>query len=294
MKIQDEIFKKIRLLELNIKRNITEPFSGNYKSSFRGKGIEFDELKEYTEGDDIRDIDWNVTARTGKPFIRKYKETRELTTILLVDLSGSMFFGTQSELKRDLVLKLCSILAFSALKNNDRIGVIIFTNKVQKYIPPRKGRKHVLRILRALIVFPKNSDQTFYHDALNFFNKVHKRHSICFLISDLIDFESENLLKLTNKRNDLIICTIRDKFEETLPEGGLVRIQDGEGDEKCIINTSNPDFANLYKKHINTLEEKNKKLFQSINADFIHIWTGSDPYIELKKLFQRRMAKIGR
>src|SRR5512135_2255316 len=223
-----ELLKKVRQLEIRTRGMVNQVFSGEYHSVFKGRGMEFSEVREYQFGDEIRTIDWNVTARLDHPYVKVFEEERELTVILLVDMSGSQFFGSQTSLKRDIAVELSAILAFSAMKNNDKVGAILFTDQVEKVIPPRKGQTHALRIVRELLSFEPTSTRTNLQSALQYLNHLQKRRAIVFLISDFMDSGYEAALRIVGRRHDLVGIVLLDPREQELPQVGLLTLRDAE------------------------------------------------------------------
>src|SRR3990172_2566208 len=232
-----EILKKVRRIEIRTNRLVNESLAGEYHSVFKGRGIEFSEVREYSPGDDIRTIDWNVTARLDHPFIKVFEEERELTVMLLIDLSGSQFFRSQGQLKGDVGVELSAILVFSAMKNNDRVGAILFSDQIEKFIPPRKGRSHALRIVRELISFEPQRPATSIKTALEYLNQVQKKRSIVFVISDFMDQGYEAALRIAGKRHDLIGITLLDPRENELPKVGLITFRDAETGQQRWVDT---------------------------------------------------------
>ena len=226
--IPQEVMKTIRHIQIRTSHMVNDMLAGQYKSIFRGQGMEFEEVREYVPGDDIRLIDWNVTARTAVPHIKKLVEERELTVMLLVDASGSGRFGSKDRFKNELAAELCAVLAFSAIKNNDKVGLIIFTHEVELYVPPNKGRRHVLRVVREVLYFKPKGRGTNIPEALHFLNGVTKRRAVAFLVSDFMEDDYEIPLRIANKRHDIIAVTVTDPREEELPDVGLINVQDAE------------------------------------------------------------------
>jgi uncharacterized protein (DUF58 family) len=267
-------------------------FAGQYQSVFKGRGMEFDEVREYQPGDEIRSIDWNVTARTGQLHIKKFVEERELTVILLLDASLSCRFGTVKQLKSQIAAELCSVLAFSAIKNNDRVGLIIFTDRVEKFIPPRKGLRHVLRVVREALYFQPQGKGTNIVNALEYLNKVTRRKAITFIISDFFDTGFKQRLSIANKRHDIVAITITDPREVSLPNVGLVRLEDAETGKKFIIDTSDANFRKQYNQDALRRAEGRKRLLRSINIDNIEVATDSAYTKELIKFFHMRERRF--
>jgi len=269
--IPAEILQKVKLIEIKTRNIVDNIFGGEYHSAFKGMGMEFAEVREYVPGDDIRNIDWNVTARAGKPFIKKFDEERELTMILMVDVSASGFFGTGHILKSDIIVELSSILSFSAIKNNDKVGLILFSDKIEKYIPPKKGKSHVLRVIRELIFYKAEDQQTNINQAIDFIQRVIKRKSVVFLISDFIDNDFEKSMKLLNNKHDLISVKITDPSENNFPNIGLVKLHDSESKETFWIDSSTSALQELM---ANQNESKNNMIisfFKKNKIDYINI-----------------------
>src|SRR4051812_34979649 len=239
-----ELLKKVRKIEIKTRGLSSHIFSGEYHSAFKGRGMAFSEVREYTPGDDIRMIDWNVTARFGHPFIKVFEEERELTVMLVVDVSGSESFGTGNQFKKDLITELCAVLSFSAIQNNDKIGIIFFSDQIEKFIPPKKGKSHILRIIRELIEFQPQHQKTDISNALRYLTNVIKKRSICFVISDFMEDASpaagtlEDALKLANKKHDVVALQIYDERETNLPDVGLIRLRHAETGDVLNVDTS--------------------------------------------------------
>lgn len=286
-----ELLKKVRKIEIKTRGISNQIFSGEYHSAFKGRGMAFSEVREYQPGDDIRAIDWNVTARFNHPFIKVFEEERELTVMLLVDVSGSENFGTQKQLKKDLVTELCAVLAFSAIKNNDKIGVIFFSDKIEKYIPPKKGKSHILRIIRDLIEFKPESNKTNIEQALRFFTGVVKKRSIAFLISDFMAEGYKDALKIANKKHDLIALRIYDKREQELPNIGLVKLKDSESGQLAWVDTSNHHVRTHYVVNAKKRESYLKDLFNKCGVDTANIGTHQSYIQPLMNLFKQRNSR---
>jgi len=286
-----ELLKKVRKIEIKTRGISNQIFSGEYHSAFKGRGMAFSEVREYLPGDDIRAIDWNVTARFNHPYIKVFGEERELTVMLLVDVSGSESFGTQHQLKKDMVTELCAVLAFSAIKNNDKIGILFFSDKIEKFIPPKKGKSHILRIIRDLIEFKPVSTRTNIEQALRYFTNVIKKRSIAFLISDFIASGYKDALKITNKKHDLVALRICDKRESELPDIGLVKLRDAETGQRKWVDTSSfatrRDFSISAKKR----EDELKDLFNKCGVDTASIGTHESYVQPVMNLFKRRGSK---
>ncbi len=290
--INKEILKKIRSIHIRTNYMVNDIFAGEYESAFRGRGMEFEEVREYTPGDDIRDIDWNVTARFGHPFVKVYREERELTLMLMVDVSSSCLFGSQKQFKQELAAEIASVLAFAATKNNDKVGLIIFSDQVETFIPPKKGKNHVWRVIKEVIEHDPVSTRTDIAGALNYLNKVSRKKAVTFLISDFISENYEQALRITGKKHDLISISITDPRELSLPSAGIVELLDAETGETVLIDTSDANFRKGY----SLLSRKNLhdrfELFRSANIDYIDIRTDV-PYIDpIMKFFRVREKRL--
>ena len=286
-----ELLKQVRQIEIRTKGLVNQVFSGEYHSVFKGRGMEFSEVREYNFGDDIRNIDWNVTARFGHPYIKIFEEERELTVILLVDLSGSLSFGSVDKTKQQIAAELSAILAFSALKNNDKVGLFLFSDKIEKFIPPRKGRKHVLRIIRELLSFKPEGKTTSIKAALEHMNHAIKKKSIVFLISDFMDEGYEKILRIVGKKHDLIGIVINDEREKSIPKMGLVKFTDVETKNERWIDTSSPKVQNWISQYYQRLISERKTLFIKSRLDSIEIKTGENyvtPLVNFFRLRERR------
>ncbi len=242
-----EILKKVRKIEIKTRRLSDHIFSGEYHSSFKGRGMTFSEVRQYQFGDDIRSIDWNVTARYNEPFVKVFEEERELTMMLLVDLSSSEFFGTTDQFKRDIITEISATLAFSAIQNNDKVGLLLFSDEIELFIPPKKGKSHVLRIIRELIEFQPKSKKTDIAMALRYLSQVMKKKAIVFLLSDFMDDEYDSPLKIASKRHDITGIRIYDKYEVEMPKIGIVPMEDVETGNVILVNTNNRNIRNSYK-----------------------------------------------
>jgi len=271
---------------------VNDLFAGEYVSVFKGRGIEFDEVREYQPGDEIRTIDWNVTARMGRPFIKKYVEERELTVMLLVDVSGSEEFGSVVSFKREVASEIAAVLAFSAIRNKDRVGLIAFTDEVEKFVPPKKGRRHVLRLIREVLYFQPVRRGTKISVALEYLSKVTTRRAVVFVISDFADAGYERDLRIASRRHDIIAVTVRDPRESDFPEIGFVELEDAETGERMLVDSRSPVFsANL---HALTEKEdgRRRSLFRSASVDEISVTTDK-PYIrDLLKFFRMRERRM--
>ncbi|MBU1913005.1 MAG: DUF58 domain-containing protein [Candidatus Omnitrophica bacterium] len=288
--IPKEILKKVRQIEIRTGRLVNDVFAGEYESIFKGRGMEFHEVREYVPGDDIRSIDWNVTARSGHPYVKKFVEERELTVIIIADMSGSGSFGTRNKMKTELMAEIGAVLSFSAVKNNDKVGLLLFTDKVEKFIPPKKGRPHVLRVIRELLYYKPESRKTSISSAIEYLGKVLKKRAVVFLISDFMDTGYEKLLGILNKRHDIIGISISDPREKDIPDIGLVKFEDAETGEILYLDTADDLLKKeLAKKRSDLLDARNKA-FRSIGLDSINISTDK-PYIDPLIIFFRMRAK---
>lgn len=289
--IDSDLLKKVRKIEIKTKGLSKHLFSGEYHSAFKGRGMAFSEVREYQFGDDIRNIDWNVTARLNHPYVKVFEEERELTVILLVDVSGSNRFGTQKQFKKELLAEIAAILAFSAIQNNDKVGVIFFSDKIEKFISPKKGSTHILRIIRELIDFKPENTKTDITEALRYFTNVIKKKSTAFLISDFYDNNYEDALKIASKKHDIVAIRITDEKEKTLPDLGLVKIYDPETDKTLWIDTSSKDVRNNFAQSYNDHSRYVNETFRKYGIDNVEISTGQDYVKQLMKLFKQREHK---
>ncbi|RKY07212.1 MAG: DUF58 domain-containing protein [Planctomycetota bacterium] len=286
--IPQELIKKIRQIQIYTSRMVDASFAGQYESVFKGRGMQFDEVREYTPGDDIRTIDWNVTARTGKPYIKRFVEEREMTVMFAVDLSASGDFGTVNKAKNELAAEFCAVLAFAAAKNNDKVGLLIFTDRTELYIPPKKGVSHMLRLIRELIYFKMPKRKTDISGALDYIAKVVRKKATVFLVSDFIETGFKKPLSLLNKRHDVIAVPVRDKAEIILPSIGLIEFTDAETGETILVDTSSRKFKSRYSNTAAQRFNELKNMLRTINVDCISISTDK-PYIQdLVRFFHMR------
>jgi uncharacterized protein (DUF58 family) len=287
-----ELLAKVRKIQFKVSKLSTDVVSGHYLSAFKGSGIEFDEVREYIPGDDIRAIDWNVTARTGSPYIKRYVEERELTVILVVDLSASQRFGTVNHLKSELAAEISALLAFLAIKNNDKVGLLIFSDHCERFLPPQKGRRHVLRVIREILAYQPSGVKTNIREALGFINRVIKHRGIVFLLSDFMDHDFEKILKIMTKRHDVVALGLEDPRELELVQLGLVELKDSETGERIILDTDSAAVRATFKANAAARVDRNLKLFKSSKVDYIRIAT-DQPYIDsLQQFFQRRERRF--
>jgi len=287
-----EILKKVRQIEIRTKNVVNDFFGGDYHSNFKGRGMTFSEVREYVPGDDVRSIDWNVTARTGKPHIKIFEEERELSVLILIDVSSSGVFGSKKDLKIDLGIEIAAMLSFSAIKNNDKVGLALFSDKVEKYIPPKKGKKHVLRLITDIINhdFENSNKRTSIKTAIDFANKISKRKSVIFLISDFIDDNFWNELKFLNFKHDVVGLQIYDSYERNFPNIGLINIHDSETGENTWIDTTSKKNRDKFQKSSNEKLDKFSKKCNNIGFDLLQINTDDD-YIKFLMQFFRSRAK---
>ncbi len=283
-----ELLKKVRKIEIKTKGLSSQVFSGEYHSAFKGKGMAFAEVREYMPGDEIRTIDWNVTARFDKPYVKVFEEERELTVMLLVDISASEVFGTREKFKREVIAELCAVLAFSATQNNDKIGVILFTDQVELFIPPKKGKKHILRIIRELIEFEPQHKKTDISHALKYFTNMIKKRSIAFVISDFIDSGFADDLKIAGKKHDIVALRVTDPVEYELPNVGLINIEDAETGRQKWVNTSSSKVRKAYKANALRREGELKDTFRKAGIDNTTVVTNRPYIVPLMNLFKQR------
>ena len=286
-----DIIKKIRRIEISTNRLVTNIFAGEYESAFKGRGMEFDEVREYQHGDEVRTIDWNVTAKMGHPFVKKFVEERELIMILLVDVSGSTEFGTYQQKKSDIIAEISALLAFAAIRNNDKVGLICFTDQVELFIPPRKGKKHVLRLIRDILYCEPKRVTTDLGEALSFLERIQKRKSVVFLISDFRDDNYEKPLKRINPRHDLVAISVADRRETEFPDVGLIELEDTETGEIILFDSSSTKTRRHFQKKNLDEINKRKKFFLENKIDNIEIYA-DQPYTQsLIHFFQYRHRK---
>ena len=301
--IPEDIFKRVRQIHIRTSHIVSNVLAGQYVSVFKGRGIEFEEVREYQPGDDVRTIDWNVTARTGRPFVKKFVEERELTVMLVVDISGSQHFGTRIRPKDDLAAEICALLAFSAIANNDKVGLIAFTDRIEKFIPPKKGRRHVLRVIRDVLFLASGDRPAEERDrgtdisvALEYLSKVTSRRTVSFLVSDFFEQPGKSFqsaLRIASKRHDVIAISISDPRELEMPGIGIVEFQDAETGEIISIDTSSKRVRSEFRRLAEERTEKLSNLLRSAGVDIIDIQTG-EPYIgELLRFFRMRERRFG-
>jgi uncharacterized protein (DUF58 family) len=283
-----EILKKVRVLEIKSKKITTDLFTGEYHSAFKGKGMSFKEVREYAAGDDVRFIDWNVSARFGHPFSKLFEEERELTVMLLVDISASSLFGTVNSVKKDIITEIAAVLSFSAVNNADKVGVIFYSDIVEAYIPPKKGRQHALYIVRELLGKTAKRKGTSLSQALRYFNNVTRQKSIAFILSDLLDANYQDALRIAGKKHDVIGLKIYDKMDMQLPNAGILQVSDSETGEKKWVDSSSGFVRHSYQQEFFRLTDYCVQAFKKAGCDLLHIRTGDDYVKVLQRFFLSR------
>jgi uncharacterized protein (DUF58 family) len=286
-----EVVTKIRRIQITTSRLVNESLAGEYHSVFKGRGMEFDEVREYQHGDDIRSIDWNVTSRTGRPFVKRYVEERELTVMLLVDASASGDFGSADKTKSEISAEISALIAFSAIKNNDRVGAILFTDRVEKFIPPRRGGTHVLRVIREVLFHKPEHRGTRILAAFEHLNLVIRKRSVVFLISDLLDQGFEQALKVANRKHDVVIVQVTDPREKSLPDAGILELRDAETGEIACIDTSLPWIREIFRDNWSRNQDRLFRLFNSHRLDHVTVETGKPYDVPLIRFFEERAKR---
>lgn len=284
-----DILKKVRRIEIKTRGLSQNIFAGQYHSAFKGRGMAFSEVREYQYGDDVRDIDWNVTARFSRPYVKVFEEERELTVMLLIDVSGSLLFGTRNQTKNEMAIEIAATLAFSAIENNDKIGVIFFSNHIEKYIPPKKGRKHILYIIREMLDFHSDNKNTDISTSIEFLSRVMKRRSTVFILSDFytnIDFQKA--LQIASSKHDIVAMQLYDAFDRRLPNIGMMKVCDAETGHETLIDTSSKHVRVAYEKYWNNREKKINEVFVKSKVDWVSIATTDDYVKKMMKLFSQR------
>ena len=285
------ILKKVRRIEIHTNRLVNDLFGGEYESVFKGQGIEFADVREYVPGDDIRTIDWNVTARSLKPFVKKFVETRELTVIFAVDMSGSQYFGSTDKLKSEIAAEITAVLAFSAVKNNDKTGLLITTEEVEKFVPVKKGRNHALRVIREILGYQPKKTRTRLKSALEYLYRVLTRTSVIFLISDFMDEGYEKALRILSRKHDVIAVHLQDSLEKDFPAVGLVELVDRESGQTALVDTTSQSFRKRYREDAEARQATLEKIFKQLQIDWIDI-PANTSYVEpLFKFFKKRERK---
>jgi uncharacterized protein (DUF58 family) len=274
-----ELLKKVRQIEIKTRGIVNQAFTGEYHSVFKGRGMEFSEVREYQYGDDIRTIDWNVSARLNHPFIKVFEEERELTVMLVVDFSRSGQFGTVEAMKNEIAAEICAVLAFSAIKNNDKVGLILFTDRIEKFVPPKKGRAHILRIVRELVSFEPTGDSTSIRVALEYLNHVTKKRSIAFVISDFQDDGYDRILRIVSRKHDLIAVELWDPREETMPNAGLIKMRDAESGARRWVDTGDRRVREEFHRYWRKQRQERKTTFIRCKVDMIRVRIDR-PYIK--------------
>jgi uncharacterized protein (DUF58 family) len=290
--IPKEVLKKVRQIEIRTNREVTDVLGGQYHSVFKGRGMEFEEVREYLPGDEVRAIDWNVTARFGHPFIKKFKEERELTVMLVVDVSASGQFGSVRQTKNELAAELAAVLAFSAIRNNDKVGLIMFTDRIEKFVAPKKGRRHVLRVIREILAFQPEGRGTDLELALDYLNSVQRRRAVCFVVSDFQDEDFLKKLRVAGKRHDVVALSIRDPREEELPAVGLVELRDAETGDRALVDTCDRNVREQFAAKARARLETLRGVLRSAGVDQIEIRSDADYMLPLIKFFRMRERRI--
>lgn len=292
--IPRQIIQKIRQIEIRTKRLVNDVFSGEYHSVFKGRGMEFAEVREYEPGDEIRSIDWNVTARLGRPYVKRFIEERELTVILIADVSASGHFGTANQMKSEITAEICALLAYAAIQNNDRVGLLMFTDQIEKFIPPKKGRTHILRVIREVLYTRPDHTGTDITQALEYLNRLLTRRCIVFILSDFLAADYAKPLRVASKRHDVVAVTITDPRELSLPGIGLIELKDAESGEEVLVDTSDTEWRRQYAEDNEAIREERDRQFRITGVDAIHIRT-DEPYIDpLLRFFKLRERKFAR
>jgi len=284
-----ELLKRVRQIEIKTRGLSNHIFAGEYHSAFKGRGMTFSEVREYQFGDDIRNIDWNVTARFNHPYIKVFEEERELTVMLIIDVSGSRDFGTVSTFKKNIITEMAATLAFSAIQNNDKIGMIFFSDHIEKFIPPKKGRKHILHLIRELITFTPQNKETDISEALRFMKNAIKKRCTAFIISDFMDDRFEDALKIANQKHDIVALKVYDKRETEIPPIGWMKLKDAETDQLMWVNTSDSKVRENYRRHWLETDAKIKTIFRKAGVDNVTVRTDEDYVKALISMFKKRM-----
>lgn len=290
--LSPELIKEIKKIQLKAGHLASNALAGEYLSAFRGLGMEFDEVREYVPGDDVRTIDWNVTAKTNSPHIKVFREEREMTLMLVVDVSSSQFFGTGGKFKSQAAAELAAVLAFLAIKNNDKVGLIVFSDHVEKFIPPKKGRAHVWRIIREILGYKARGEGTDIKGALEYLSKVQKTRSMCFLISDFIAEGYEQVLSVVSNRHELVCVKISDKREETLPNAGVVEVVNPETGEVLLLDTSDKDVQEAYRVNAEVKEKELEGMLNKKGAGYFSIMANDSVVMPLMKFMKKRERRL--
>lgn len=288
--IPKELLKKVRQIQIRTSRTVNDVLAGQYHSAFRGRGMEFEEVSPYQIGDDVRLIDWNVSARVGEPYIKKFREERELTVMLVVDVSRSGLFGSDRQFKLDVAAELCAVLAFSAIRSNDKVGLILFTDRVERYVPPKKGTKHVLRLIRELLYHEPKGLGTDIAAALDYLNHVTIRKSVCFLVSDFLGADFERSLRIARRRHDLIPVLVRDPRESELPPVGLIELEDAETGERTLVDAGSRRVRRRFRETAERRQEDLRAMFRKMDTEFIDVLT-TESYVDPVVAFFRKKER---
>jgi len=289
--ISKEVLKKIRKLEIRTKGLVNNIFGGEYQSAFKGQGMEFSEVRTYTYGDDIRQIDWNVTARNDEPYVKVFEEEREQTLMLCVDVSPSGFFGSKSQTKMELAIEICAVMAFSAIKNSDKVGLLLFSDKIEKVIPPKKGKTHVLRLIREMYTTEPSGTKTNIAASLSYVNRLLNRKSIIVLASDFEDQDFEKQQKITSSKHDLVNLVIRDRLEEDLPDAGILPLVDAESGERKLVDTSDRAVRTRYKRNVLSRKKELSDFFIKNKMDYVDVYTNESYIRPLSTFFRNRIKR---
>jgi len=289
--IPREILRKVRRIEIRTRKLVNESLAGGYHSVFKGQGMEFSEVREYQFGDDVRSIDWNVTSRMGRPFVKKYKEERELTVVLVVDASASGTFGSAEQVKSEVMAEICALLAFSAIRNNDRVGLILFTDRVEKFVPPAKGQRHVLRVIREILFHRPAGRGTDLNGALEYLGRVIRRRAVVFLVSDFLTREFERSLRLVNRVHDLVALSVRDPRESELPAVGMVALEDAETGVVQVVDTGVPRLRQAFREAALAGQQRLRDLFRRLGIDTVELVNGEPYDVPLVRFFQERARR---
>ncbi len=290
--IPKEILKKVKQIQIRSSRLVNDVLAGEYVSAFKGRGMEFEDVREYQAGDDIRTIDWNVTARLGHPYIKRFKEERELTIMFLVDLSYSGEFGSMKQFKNEIATEICALLALSAVRNNDKVGLILFTDKIEKFVPPKKGKTHVLRVIREVLYYKPENKGTDISVALEYLLKVTKRKTVCFLVSDFITEGFERALRIANKRHDITAVSITDPRELEIPNVGFVELEDAETGGITLVDTSDRKMTERFNRFNTKNMQDRANLFRGMGVDLIDVRTDSSYVEPIMKFFRTREKRL--
>ena len=290
------LFSKIRKIQIKTSKMVTEIFAGEYRSVFKGRGMEFEEVREYQPGDEVRSIDWNVTAKMNRPFVKQFREERELTVMFVVDVSRSMRFGTRAQQKRELVAELCAVLAFAAIKNNDKVGLILFSDRIEKFIPPAKGKRHVLRVIRELLTSGSSGFAqgrgTDLSLALEYLGKVQRKKTVCFLVSDFHGEFPERVASISSKRHDMILLRMEDRLEKEIPKSGFVGFSDLETGARHVVDFGNENVARIFRARARERREAFAKLCRLKDMEMLSLETGEDYLKRLTRFFKERERKL--